>query len=515
MKALEVFPIKPKKPALGKANFETERILECLPPEILNTGVTFELSLLKKLPFLLRESEEIYILLIKEEKTCVLAEGWSKKPENILGCAIDLGSTTIAIYVYDFLQERVIKEISIFNPQIEIGEDILTRLHFARKAENLKYLQEITINAINSVLKEVGEDNIYFISLCGNTAMTHFLLGLPVIYLIIEPYVPVARWIPVLEAKDLGFAVNPLARLFIFPIAGTFFGGDLIAGLYETKIYQKEAISFYLDVGTNAEVVLGNKDFLLACAGAAGPALEGGIFTCGLQAKEGAIERFFIDPESDRITYRTIGNKKPLGFCGSAIIPLIADLYLYDYITPDGKYNMKKVQSLMITVNGERALQLVNPEDTETGNPIFITEGEIKSFLRSKGAMFTILQLLIERIGISFDEMEKFFVAGSFGNHIEVPKAVILGMLPEAALEKCEGIGNGAGKGAIRFLKEANYKEIEEIAKNITYLELNVEPRFMELLTGALFIPHVNLELFPWVKKLKEEKNYVSGSNYR
>lgn len=506
MKALEILSVKPKKPVLGKANFETERILECLTPEILTTGVSFEISILKKLPFLLREGEEIHLLIMKEENRYVIADGWSKKPENILGCAIDLGSTTIAIYIYDFIQDRVIKELSIFNPQIKIGEDILTRLHFARKIENLYHLQEITISAINSVLKEIGEENIYFLSLCGNTAMTHFLLGLPVNYLIVEPYVPVARWIPLLKAKELGFAVNPLARIFIFPLAGTFFGGDLIAGLFETKIYQRESISFYLDVGTNAEVVLGNKDFLLACAGAAGPALEGGIFACGVQAKEGAIERFFIDPINNRITYRTIGNKKPIGFCGSAVIPLIADLYLYDYITPEGKFNLDKLQSIIITVNGQRALELVKPEDTERGKPIFITEGEIKSFLRSKGAMFTILQLLIEKIGITFNEVDKFYVAGSFGNHIEVPQAVILGMLPQSALEKCEGIGNGAGKGAIRFLKEANYNEIEEIVKNITYLELNVEPRFMELLTGALMIPHVNLELFPWVKKVKEEK---------
>ncbi|MFN4197300.1 MAG: ASKHA domain-containing protein, partial [Caldimicrobium sp.] len=491
---------------LGKANFETERILECLPPEILATGVTFEFPFLKKLPFLLREKDEVYLLIMKEENNYVIADGWSKKPENIFGCAIDLGSTTIAIYIYDFLQDKVIKEFSIFNPQIKIGEDILTRLHFARKIENLYHIQEITVNAINCVLKEVGEENIYFLSLCGNTAMTHFLLGFPVNYLIVEPYVPVARWIPILKAKELGFAVNPLARIFIFPIAGTFFGGDLIAGLYETKIYQRESISFYLDVGTNAEVVLGNKDFLLACAGAAGPAIEGGIFACGVQAIEGAIDRFFIDPEKNRIVYRTIGNKKPIGFCGSAVIPLIADLYLYDYITPDGKFNLDKLQSFMITVNGQRALELVKPEDTESGKPVFITEGEIKSFLRSKGAMFTIFQLLIERIGISFDEVEKFYVAGSFGNRIEVPQAVILGMLPQSALEKCEGIGNGAGKGAIKFLKEANYKEIKEIAKNITYLELNVEPRFMELLTGALIIPHVNLDLFPWVIKVKEKK---------
>ncbi len=196
-----------------------------------------------------------------------------------------------------FSPRRVLKEFSIENPQIKIGEDILTRLHFARKEENLKYLQEITLSAINEVLEKEGGEEIYFVSLCGNTAMTHFLLGLPVNYLIVEPYVAVTKEIPLLEAKELGLKINSRGKIFIFPLAGTYFGGDLIAGLYEVDLRNKEGFNFYLDVGTNAEVVLGGRDFLLACAGAAGPALEGGIFECGMQAKSGAIEKFFLIPK--------------------------------------------------------------------------------------------------------------------------------------------------------------------------------------------------------------------------
>lgn len=507
MKAVQILYIRPPQPQLGRSNFDTERVIASLPKEIKEAGLRWELSLLQRLPLLLREGEGIYLLVIKEEKGYLLAEAWPKKPKRVLGCAIDLGSTTIAFYVYDFISEKIIKEFSIFNPQIEVGEDILTRLHFAKKPENLKYLREITLDAINKVLDEIGGQDIYFITLCGNTAMTHFLLNLPINYLIIEPYVPVLRWIPLLSAHEVGLKVHPNAKVFIFPLAGTYFGGDLIAGLYEIGLNHSEEIAIYLDVGTNAEVVIGNRDFLLACAGAAGPALEGGIFECGVQARQGAIEKFFLDPKEEKISYYTIENKRPIGFCGSAIIQLIADLFLYGYITPEGKINYEKALPWLIDIEGEKAFQLVSAQVSGTGKPIYLKEGEIKSFLRSKGAMFTILQLLTEKLGLTFKEIKKFYIAGSFGNHIDVTSAVILGMLPEEALDRSEGVGNGAGKGALKFLIDANYQEVEKLAQNITYIELNVEGRFMELLTGALFIPHVNLELFPWVRKLKEEKN--------
>jgi uncharacterized 2Fe-2S/4Fe-4S cluster protein (DUF4445 family) len=506
MEALKIYPFKPAKAVTGGSNFDTERIFSVLPEEVKDKGLKIELPLLQKLPHILREGDEFYALLIREEKNFFLADIFKERPDKVLGLAIDIGSTTIAFYIYDFLKGELLKEYSIYNPQIEFGEDILTRLHFAKKPENLLKLQERTLSAINQEIEKVGFENVYYISLCGNTAMTHFILGLPVNYLIVEPYVAVARWFPLFKGEEVGLKINPRGRIFVFPLAGTYFGGDLIAGLYEAEIYKKGEISFYVDVGTNAEVVLGNKDFLLACAGAAGPALEGGIFECGLKAQPGAVESFWIDEKTLSLSYKTIGDERPLGFCGSAVIQLIADLFLHGWITPEGKFNLKKIGPLIEEINGERVLELISAEKTKQGYPIYIKEGEIKSFLRSKGAMFTILTLLCEKVGLTFKDVEKFYVAGSFGNHIDVRSAVILGMLPEEALFKTIGLGNSAGKGALKFLKRAEYEEIKEITERITYLELNVEGRFMELLTGALIIPHVNLELFPWVKKLLEEK---------
>lgn len=507
MEAVKILPIKPGEAVTGRANFDTERVFSVLPEEIRNRGLKIELPLLQRLPHILREGKNFYALLIREEEKYLLADLLRERPERVLGIAVDIGSTTIAFYIYDFLKAELLREYSIYNPQIEFGEDILTRLHFAKKRENLFRLREKTLSAINQEINKFGGDrDIYFVALCGNTAMTHFILGLPVNYLIMEPYVAVARGFPLFKGEELGLKIHPSGRVFVFPLGGTYFGGDLIAGLYETELYKREEVSFYIDVGTNAEVVLGNRDFLLACAGAAGPALEGGIFECGLQARPGAIESFRIDERTLLLIYETIGGQRPIGFCGSAVIQLIAELFLHGWITPEGKFNPDKISNRLYEINGERALELVPRQETAFGEAIYLKEGEIKSFLRSKGAMYTILRLLCEKVGLSFEEIENFYVAGSFGNHIDVRSAVVLGMLPEEALPKTTGLGNCAGKGALKFLKRADFEEVKRITEQITYLELNIEGRFMELLTGALIIPHVNLELFPWVKNLLEEK---------
>ncbi len=507
--ALKILELEVEKPSLGRANFDSERLLRAIYKHLGNSLVRISLYVLRKLPHVLRERDhKVWVLLEKEEYGWVVSEVFAEKPEKILGVAIDLGSTSIAFYVYDFLREKLLKEYSILNPQIPIGEDILTRLHFARKEENLNYIKDITLKNINQELEKIGKDSIFYLSLCGNTAMSHFILGLPVNYLFIEPYVPCANWYGVFKKEEVSLNIHPEGRIFVFPSAGTYFGGDLIAGLYFSEIYKKEKMSFFIDVGTNAEVVLGNKDFLLACAGAAGPALEGGIFDCGCQAKEGAIESIKIDPKSKKVEYQTIGNKAPIGICGSGVIELVAELFIKGLLTPEGKFNIQAFSERFADINEEKAFIVVPSKESATGKSIYIKNSEIRSFIRSKGAMYTILSLLCEKLGVTFDEIEGFYIAGSFGNHIKVESAVDIGMLPEQALSKAYPLGNAAGKGALKFLKEAHLEEIKKIMETITYLELNVEPRFMQLLTGALFFPHVNRELFPTV--MKKLKNYLN-----
>ncbi len=504
--AIQVLEIKAHRPELGKANFDSQNLLQALDKYQLG-AIEVPLYILKKLPFVLREKDyRVWVILGKKERSWEILEISSYRPESVLGVAIDIGSTTIAFYIYDFIKKEVIKEFSILNPQIEIGEDILTRLHFAKKRENLEYINRLTIEAINREIGDIGKKVFYF-SICGNTVMTHFLVGLPVNYLFVEPYVPVTDWHNLYIAKELNLKAHPLAKVFVFPSAGTFLGGDIIAGLYFSEIYKKDdGYYFYIDVGTNAEVILGNKDFLLACSGAAGPALEGGIFECGSQAKKGAIETVKIDASKKIVEYKTIGNTSPTGICGSGIIDLVAELFMNGLISFNGKFLTSNFKERFTKVNDENAFILAFPEETATGKPIYIKESEIRSFLRSKGAMFSILYLLSKKTGLGLEEIKNFYIAGSFGNHINVESAVTLGMLPEVALDKSIGLGNSAGKGVLKFLKEANFSEIMEIIKKITYLELNVDQEFMEIFPGAQFIPNVNLDMFPRIKEKLRKK---------
>jgi uncharacterized 2Fe-2S/4Fe-4S cluster protein (DUF4445 family) len=355
---------------------------------------------------------------------------------------------------------------------------------------------------MKAILREYPEEALYYVALCGNTTMSHFFLNLETYHLYREPYIPAASWVDTLKARELGLPTHEEGLLFVFPNAGSYFGGDLLAGILASGLHRQEEISILIDVGTNAEVVLGNKDFLLACAGAAGPALEGGILSCGMQAAPGAIERVRINPETLEIRYQTIGGERPRGICGSGVIDLLAQMFLSGLIDQRGKFAPSRLPERFRTIHDEPAFILVPEEETAHGRPIYVTQGEMKSVIRSKGAMYTILTVLCGSVGLTLDGISRFYIAGSFGNYIDPEMAVTIGMLPDVPRERFVPLGNAAGKGTIALLRNREaFQELREILANLTYLEMNVRGEFMNLLTGALFLPHTDLNLFPTVKK--------------
>ncbi len=427
----------------------------------------------------------------------------------LLGLGIDLGSTGVVLYLYDFRKAEVIRKHSFKNPQIAYGEDILTRLHYADKPERRRELHQITLKTlareVRSLLGRLPRRSLLYYAICGNTTMSHFFLNLETRHLYREPYIPAVSWVDTLKARELGLPGHEEAFLFVFPNRGSYFGGDLLAGILASGMHRREEISILIDVGTNAEVVVGNKDFLLATAGAAGPALEGGILRCGMQAAPGAIERVRIDPQSLEIQIKTIGDEKPRGICGSGVIDLLAQMFVAGLIDQRGKFVPERLPERFREVEGELAFVLVLEDESAHGKPIYVTEGEMKSVIRSKGAMYTILTVLCQSVGLSFEDISHFFIAGSFGNYIDPEMAVTIGMLPDVPLDRFVPLGNAAGKGTVVFLKEASsFEELKRILENLTYLEMNVRTEFMNLLTGALFLPHTDLSLFPNVaRKLK------------
>ncbi|MBW1975572.1 MAG: DUF4445 domain-containing protein [Deltaproteobacteria bacterium] len=426
-----------------------------------------------------------------------------------IGAAFDLGTTRIALYLVDLLNGEILKTTSVPNPQIPYGEDILTRIVYARTIDKLRELHSLLIGCFNDTLRsnldELGMDrgSVVALSVAGNTTMSHFFTCLDPSNICKEPYIPVVNRFPLFRASDFGLWANERAFLYVFPNVGSYFGGDIIAGIIASGMHRRDEVSMLIDVGTNAEVVLGNRDWMIACAGAAGPALEGGVVERGMMAAPGAIDMVRIDPETLELTYHVIGDEKPIGICGSGLIDLIAEMFQAGLLTIQGKINtkLKKRTNRIVDTEDGTAFVVAFANETGDGRDLVVTDIDIGILLKSKAAMFTILNVICRKVGLDVSDVEKIYVAGTFGNHINPAMAIRIGMLPDLPLNRFVPLGNTSGKGAACLLLDRTVmNEIDAICDMITYIELNVNVELMHEFRGALFIPHTDPKLFPSVK---------------
>jgi len=427
-------------------------------------------------------------------------------PSKPLGLAVDIGTTTLVFHLVDLLSGRTLSTLSIPNPQRSHGADILERILFAEQGGGLGILQSALTEAVAGAIEELAGvqgaavRDICFVAVSGNTVMCHLLFGLQPEGLRREPYTPVVNLFDMVRCRDIGIHVHPLAWLYCFPNVGSYFGGDLMAGILASGMHRKEEISLLVDVGTNAEVVLGNSDWLVACAGAAGPALEGGTAACGMSAEPGAIDRVSIHRETLAVRYSVIGGHPPKGLCGSGIIDFLAAMFLAGLVDPTGRLVPERDAARMQRIGGEWAYVLVPAAETAHHRPVFLAQSDVKNIIRSKAAMYTILNVATRAVGLGFEDVEHIYVAGAFGNYIDPENAVTVGMLPDVPRERFHGIGNAAGEGAAMALKWRKARdEVERLREKITYLEMNVRGDFMNQLTAAMFLPHTDRSRFPSV----------------
>jgi uncharacterized 2Fe-2S/4Fe-4S cluster protein (DUF4445 family) len=429
------------------------------------------------------------------------------REEPTLGFAVDLGTTRLAFYLIDLKAGKILAETSVSNPQIPIGEDILTRILYARDEKNRKRLQDLLLDTFNGTMAGMlarsghAPENVFALTVAGNTTMSHFFLGLDPCNICKEPYIPAANRFPFLEARDLALNIHPHALVYVLPNVGSYFGGDLIAGILASGLHRSEEMSILVDVGTNAEVVLGNRHWLIACAGAAGPALEGGVVERGMIAAPGAIDRIRIDPVSLEPSYHVMGDGKPIGICGSGLIDLMAEMFMAGILTIQGKINTR-LDSPRIGANADGPAYIVAyAEETADGLDLMINDIDIGIFLKSKAAMYTILSVITNKVGLTFQDLESFYVAGTFGNYIDPAMAIRIGMIPDLPLSTYKGLGNTAGRGASMVLLDRSlHEDIERVCSQITYVELNVNMELMNEFRGALFLPHTDPRLFPSVR---------------
>jgi uncharacterized 2Fe-2S/4Fe-4S cluster protein (DUF4445 family) len=412
------------------------------------------------------------------------------------------------------------------NTQGRYGADILSRIHYADRGDNgeagpsgLERLQKSIVRTVSLLARELAgrvgirPEDIRGMSVSGNTTMIHFLLGLNPHHLCREPYIPVVNAPDPCLAADLELPFAPGALVWILPSIGSYFGGDVVAGILATGVDTSAATTMLIDVGTNAEVVLGNSEWLIACAGAAGPALEGGVARMGMQAAPGAVEHVAIRRTPWRLEYRTIEDAPPAGICGSGLIDLVAELYLAGFIDFRGKFRQPPgsagagdfVRARMVRHRDAFAFIVVPASDTADGQPVVLEQADLDALIRSKAAMYAVLATLASQVGVDFAEINTIYVAGAFGRHIDPGHAVTLGMLPDLPLSTYQPVGNSSLRGAELVLLSARArKRIREIQRKITYLELNVNQEFMLRFSGARCIPHTDPALFPSVPVFRD-----------
>jgi uncharacterized 2Fe-2S/4Fe-4S cluster protein (DUF4445 family) len=495
-------------PSLADNTADADRLAAALKSELKTDTVEIDIGLLQELPELLRRHDfHIRCSVFRDRGRWVVTgidgEGSVRPP---LGLAVDLGTTRVALQLVDLVQGRPLFESAFDNPQIAVGPDVLARIHHAESPAGLKQLHHLVIDGLNAALADacracgVSPQEICAAAVAGNTTMTHLFLGLDPRWIIREPYIPAVNRPGALRAAELGIAIGRYARLFVFPNIGSYFGGDLIAGILFCGLHRKEETAILVDVGTNAEVVLGNRDWLIGCAGAAGPALEGGVSRMGMTAAPGAVDRVRIDPASLCFDLHTIEEKPPCGICGSGVIDLAAQLFLAGMIDLRGKILDAGCGGRLKIIDGIRHIVVVPAEQSATGRDLTISQPDLDSLVRSKAAMYTILETLAMTVGVALEEIGTFYVAGAFGCFIDPRSAITIGMLPDLPLARFAPLGNSSLKGAAMALTdEGCLEEIDRIRDRITYLELNVNQEFMNRFSAARFIPHTDLGRFPSV----------------
>jgi uncharacterized 2Fe-2S/4Fe-4S cluster protein (DUF4445 family) len=471
--------------------------------------LTADPALLKRLPDLLKACEYRPRCIVFKDRSrwvlCGIQEPGEQKPPA--GRAVDLGTTNVVLRLVNLLSGEVLAESVFDNPQIRVGPDILTRIHFGKDSHGLDRLNRLIVEGVNSAAESLCRScgllptDIFVMTLAGNTTMTHLLMGLPPLGLIREPYIPVTNRPGTVKAKELGIGIHEHGRVFIFPNVGSYFGGDLIAGILYTGVQKSDALSILLDIGTNAEVVLGNSEWLIACAGAAGPALEGGVTSMGMMAGPGVVDEIRIDPDTQAFSIHTIGDQAPRGICGSGLIDLAAQLFRAGMIDIRGKLRPRVCGERLVERNGFPHLVVVPAEEAAEAADLTISQADLDSLIRSKAAMYTILETITQTVGVAVEDIGTFYVAGTFGAYIRPESAVTIGMMPDLPRDRFQAIGNSAIEGAtLALTRPALLDEVDEIRDRITYLELNVNQDFMNRFSAAKFLPHTDRDRFPSVK---------------
>jgi len=447
-----------------------------------------------------------------------LQPGHVASDQPLWGAAIDIGTTTVSLWLVDLLTGRVVAQVAEYNGQIMRGEDVISRIIYATKAGGEQEMQQRVVETINTLLERACKragcqgEQIMKATFTGNSTMIHLFLAIPAASIRLAPFVPVINQVPTLTAAELGLHMHPEATVDCLPGVASYVGADISAGVLSSGMADTDQVTLFMDVGTNGEIVLGTREWLVTCACSAGPAFEGAGVANGMRATEGAIEEVWINAGTYEPDYRVIGGGKPKGICGSGLISLLAELFMTGVIDRSGGINSHLNTPRVRQREGRTEYVVAWAKETANNEDITITRVDIDNLVRTKAAIYAGYTVLAQNVGLTLDVVEQFLIGGSFGKYINVEKAIQIGLLPDMPWEKFQFLGNTSVRGAyFALLDNQQRQRIHEIAGRMTYIELSADNQFYEAFMSAMFLPHTEMQLFPSVAE-ELRVGYTEGS---
>jgi len=430
--------------------------------------------------------------------------------DHNFGLALDVGTTTVVAHLVDLNTGTTREAAAKYNSQIKCGADVISRINHARQPRGAEAMHQSIIQDVETLIDDLvhraqlRRKDINCVVAAGNTAMLHFLFGLEADLIRLSPFVPSTTSPPPVRAAEVGIPIHPRGILYAMPMVGSFVGGDLTAGILVSGLHDSDEISLLLDIGTNGEVVLGNKEFIVACSASAGPAFEGGSVTCGMRATSGAIDSVRIFPRDLAVSATTVDGCPPLGLCGTGLIDSLSEMFLSGIVDRSGKFQVARAPHRFQTSEEDNRPQFVLVSAAESGGQrdVVISQADVENVIRTKGSIYAAADSLVHSVGLSFDDVKNVYIAGGFGNRLDVASCMAVGLLPELPPERIRFIGNSSVAGAKRvMLSRGRFDEVHQLRDRICYQELMVDPGYMDRFTSACFLPHTDLGRFPIVTK--------------
>jgi len=497
-----------------------ERLVRAIQRRVAAPVMQMGLKVLQSLPAIHRQGDWSVTATIglRGETIEIIQVEEGDQADHAYGIVVDVGTSTVVAHLVDLRSGQTLAAEACYNSQMPYGAEVTRRIIHAER-HGAEALREAIVGNINDLIgllvsgSGVELHDVVAVFAAGNTAMLHFLLGLDPSHIRKSPYVPAATAPPPVRAAEIGIRVNPRGILHSMPSIGSWVGGDVTAGVLATSLAEGDALTMLIDIGTNGEIVLGNADWMLACATSAGPAFEGSGVKCGMRASRGAIERirFLGSPPTANtstdalpVEIQTIGQTKPRGICGSGLIDAIAGLFEVGLIDRSG-HLLADRSSLIRQRDGILEVVFVPGSESATGSDIVITQADIENVLRAKAAIYAGARILLESTQHAFDDIERLLIAGGFGSYLDIEKAVLLGMIPDLPVDRIHYVGNTSLLGAkMALLSEEALRRSHEIARSATYFDLITVPHYYEEFMSAKFLPHTDLDLFPSAARIGE-----------